>query len=102
MTSTIRGNDNFDSSKIMGVGQTWQDMTSSRAIGSTYTNSTGAPLYVAILGGYSTGATITVNGYSFGASTSGGQIGLFNFIVPPSHTYSITGLSPLTKWSELR
>ena len=35
----------FDTSVIpIGVGQTWQNVTSSRAIGTIYTNSTGRPI----------------------------------------------------------
>ena len=38
----------LDSSSVFGVGQSWQDVTSSRAINTVYTNSTGKPIIVNI------------------------------------------------------
>ena len=32
----------------LGVGQTWQDMTASRSLGVTYTNTTGKPITISI------------------------------------------------------
>ncbi len=32
----------------IGIGQTWQDLTASRTIGVTYTNTTGKPIFVAL------------------------------------------------------
>lgn len=32
----------------IGVGQTWQSVTGSRAMGSTYTNSTGKPIFISV------------------------------------------------------
>lgn len=41
----------FANSYDLGVGQTWQDVTDSRALGVTYTNSTGKPIMVSVTGG---------------------------------------------------
>lgn len=38
------------SAQIFGANQTWQDVTSQRSIGVTYTNSTGKPIQVCIIG----------------------------------------------------
>jgi len=49
MASEIRGVDNFDSAVVnqgLGVGQTWVDYSSTRATGTTYTNSGDRPILV--------------------------------------------------------
>lgn len=33
---------------LIGYGQTWQDVTASRALGTTYTNSTGKPIMICV------------------------------------------------------
>ena len=53
--------------KEIGVGQTWQDVTASRVIGATYTNSTGKPIMVSFDSygahtGASQGMAIAING----------------------------------------
>jgi hypothetical protein len=94
----------------IGIGQTWQDVGGSRALGTTYTNSTGKPIMVAV--------SLQVNGaFNFSSATVGGvtvaQFGssdsqntdrnTVSFIVPDSTTYSITGAGAgLLTWAELR
>lgn len=91
----------------IGVGQTWQDMKASRAHGTTYTNTTGRPIYVYIYNGISTNNsfTITVNGVSWGGYYfSNGNCGTPTFIVPAGGTYSVSTGASLTiaNWMELR
>jgi hypothetical protein len=84
-------------SDVIGVNQTWQNMTSSRAFGTTYTNSTGKPIALSI---FATGATpnLTVGSTIFiGASASGTAF----TIVPNGGTYSATS-GTLNTWYELR
>lgn len=97
----------------IGVGQTWQDVTGSRSLGTTYTNSTGKPIMVAITN-YNGGANgvflnITVAGVAI--LTNGGWPGGANamyatgtVIVPDGATYSAnaSGGGSLNKWIELR
>ena len=102
MASVIRGSDNFDSLVHQGIGvnQTWQDVTASRAVGVTYTNTTGKPIQVAYT---SWGlALILVNSLEIVKSQSGNWIVSFSFIVPNGATYKITDGSMGTHWSELR
>ena len=97
--------------KEIGVGQTWQDLTASRAIGTTYTNSTGKPIYVKIVCTAPQNVSIspTVDGVvlasSSGSFTANARTSS-DFIVPNGATYSITGiggsLTSITTWSELR
>jgi len=44
----------------LGVGQTWQDMTSSRALNVTYQNTTGRPIFIALSGTVSGNATMSI------------------------------------------
>lgn len=98
----------FVSNTALGVNQTWQNLTSSRALGTTYTNSTGKPIQIAVSIG-SVGAdsniSISINSvvviqqsirapYNQGASAS--------VIIPNGANYSATGGQVLLTWFELR
>ena len=82
-------------SSTFGVGQTWQNMTSSRVSGTTYTNSTNRPLEVYIYTGKNggtfqvDGATLPVHGYS-----------MVQIVVLSGKTYSFNG--SFEAWWELR
>jgi len=91
----------------LGAGQTWQDVKASRAHGTTYTNTTGRPIYVHIYNSISTNGifTIVVNGVSWGGYYySNGNCGTPTFIVPAGGTYSVSTGASLTvaNWMELR
>ena len=94
----------------IGVNQTWQDVSASRAIGTTYTNSTGKPIVVAITYTNSAGNSVqglTINGvavYCAGIESAGLPSG-FSLIVPNGATYvtvSNTGTMTKVTWNELR
>lgn len=95
----------------LGYGQTWQDVTSSRAAGTTYTNSTGKPIMVSVTStflGSDSGLSITVDsvlvaiGNAY-ANTSLGGAGGVTVIVPAGSTYSVAlSHSNLYSWAELR
>ena len=94
-------------SDVIGVGQTWQSVTGSRALLTNYTNSTGKPIqvYIVCTGGSSNGATLTIAGNTpaqLYANTSGGRVALF-CIIPNSTVYQL-GDSGATihSWWELR
>ena len=91
-------------SDVIGVGQTWQNVTASRAANTTYTNTTGRPIQVSVVlnqnnisgsisvdGGIIESSTM-VTGYSNPASVSA--------IVPNGSTYSVN--VTFSRWSELR
>ena len=40
----------LDATSAFGVGQTWQNMTASRVVGTTYTNTSGRPIMVSVQG----------------------------------------------------
>ena len=97
----------------IGVGQTWQSVTGSRALGTTYTNSTGRPIMVSMtVARTSDGANATLSVGGVAACVAGGgsvQSGFtlhsnFSAIIPDSTTYVVTtsGSVSLTSWAELR
>jgi hypothetical protein len=105
-------------SQVFGGSQTYQDVTSSRALSTTYTNSTGAPIFVnivitgsannfgRILLSYNGAAAVTVGFWYNASSTAGGFAG---FIIPNGATYAVTtvvsgggGSASLSTWTELR
>ena len=96
----------------LGAGQTWTDVTGSRALSTTYTNTTGRPIQVSV-SGYTGGGTsggaiyITAGGLtSFGSWAYSGAvpIGTSSIIVPAGASYyaTPTGSVSLTYWIELR
>lgn len=94
-------------SQVLGVGQTWQDVTASRTAGVTYTNSTGKPIQIAITTTSNpTGHTQTLNVNSgiFGYHATSVGSNFSAYIIPNNATYSITidGGAVLNKWQELR
>lgn len=93
----------------IGYGQTWQNLTGSRAAGTTYTNTTGKPIMVAISnsGNPYQQFTLFVNGSATVLSNSGGinysHTGPIVAIIPSGATYSISiTTGTLSYWSELR
>lgn len=98
------GNILINGSGILGIGQTWQDVTSIRSLGVTYTNNTGRPIYIFInfsdLG--STGYVL-LNGVSTG-TLDFGVVGKqqISFIIPNGNTYLVSTGSTISAWLELR
>jgi hypothetical protein len=84
----------------IGVGQTWQNLTSSRSSGVTYTNSTTKPIMVMLNTNQVT--TIVVGGVQIvqgnGYNTAMPE---YAFIVPAGSTYVVT-TSLIQIWAELR
>jgi len=95
----------------IGVNQTWQDVVGSRTSGVEYTNTTGKPIMVAIVGTTTTTSNSRVDSY-LGAIRVGriqgtnGEvtIGDSSFIVPNDASYTVTSVQGATidVWSELR
>jgi hypothetical protein len=100
----------------IGIGQTWQNVTGSRALGTTYTNSTGKPILVNVVQ-YNGGAngvfiTLTIDGVMVdrdGGWPGGGNPMYANVsgIVPNGSTYSAAATGgnatgSLNNWAELR
>jgi len=96
MPSVIRGSDDFDSDEYGGLGhnQTWQNVTSSRSSGVTYTNTTGKPIMVSIRSDDVASTAwfrIVVDGIIvIGLQQAGTtyQLGVGGIVVPNGSTYS--------------
>jgi hypothetical protein len=93
----------------VGVGQTWQNMTSSRAVNTTYTNSTGKPIMVNVYDadGESRSATLRVDGITVAKTAfnlGGGGTATLSAIVPNGSSYIVVpgGNWTLANWAELR
>ena len=107
---TVAAGDDARFGKMFGVGQTPQDVTASRSLGVTYTNSTGKPIAVgvAVRGGISLTTTASLNGvpYCYDASTATNASGNgVWFVVPDGMTYSVEctqTAATITFWTELR
>lgn len=90
----------------IGWGQTWQDVTSSRAASTTYQNTTGKPISFAVAAaGYNRGAlqvsTDGVNWVSVGTASDFSSAGSgSSAIVPNTNYYRFT--AGFSYWSELR
>lgn len=103
------GGNALDSMQSIGFGQTYQNVTGSRVLGTTYYNTTGKPILVHAIvsnGGGSTSFTnFTVNGFTMPTqSAPAGGYGTADFVVPPGQSYSVlnTGGFSSVQWSELR
>jgi hypothetical protein len=97
----------------IGDGQTWQDVTSSRTMGTTYTNSTGKPIMLVAQanrnGASTSGIGITIGGVfvpvCYGTNSDGGNTAVGSIIIPIGATYVLSVTSePLSSYSiyELR
>ncbi len=94
-----------------GSGQAWTDVSGSRAIGSTYTNTTGAPISVSVAYQLTSGngLALNVNGGAVAAVSGNSGTTLYqsmSAVVPNGGTYSVTyfvgSASTLVEWKELR
>lgn len=104
------GGQAFAALSSLGYGQTWQDVTGSRALDTTYYNTTGRPILVFVSLGNTppnTTAAMSIDGSNFVNFSTGGTAGVTTAplyaIVPPGSSYRVaSGAGTLAKWSELR
>lgn len=88
----------------IGVGQTWQDVKSSRTAGTVYQNTTGKPIQLRITFNNGAGDFLYVGPTSSPATEVGRSVAsAFNQcypIIPNNHYYKVTG--SIITWEELR
>ena len=109
---TFNNNSVQDVGAVGTGGQTWQDVTASRAGGTTYTNSTGKPIQVNISGRSNSTTsflTLFVNGvavqqsYFFFNTGSQSNPSTLTAIVPAGSNYSVSVTNYILQiWAELR
>lgn len=95
---------------LFGPGQTYQTLTGSRAIATTYTNSTGATILVNVIAQMSLASSslyATVDGVNiFGSySPSASEYASLTFVVAPGKTYIVRptiGTASSHVWTEMR
>jgi hypothetical protein len=94
---------------VVGKGQTWQNVAGSRALNTTYTNSTGRPIFVVISvqPSASGNTTLVLDGVTYGQAVSASTatiVGTVTLIVPNGGTYRLNsgGTVSITNWLELR
>ncbi len=98
--------------QAFGIGQTWQDVTASRALGTTYTNTTGKPIFVVVSGNPSNlpeTLILTIGGVVVWKQNIDGENYETNVvvsgIVPSFSPYSVTtdgNNTTISRWVELR
>ncbi len=101
--------------QIMGLAQTWQDVTASRAVTTVYQNTTGRPIAVNVSGGGTSSGlssldtspdniTWTKVGYGVFDTSGAHRMGASFIIVPPGHYYRMTTVASgtISTWLELR
>jgi hypothetical protein len=109
-TPSITSSEIATLSRVMlgNSSQTWTNVTASRAFGTTYTNSTGAPIMVVIafaFPGAGAAGQFTVGGVliTFGQVNSAYiQLASGSAIVPPGATYIFGTNTTINQWLELR
>lgn len=102
---------------VLGVGQSWQDVSASRVLNTSYRNTTGRPIQVSISVNKGAGASATMSiqvstdnvnwtkVVGYGGYSSGGGWTFSSMIIPNNVYYraSDTGSgSNITGWAELR
>jgi len=94
------GGQAFAAIQSLGYGQTWQNMTASRAYGVTYTNSTAKPIMISVSSASQTNTWIgnVLNGLALPNQLTS----TITYIIPSGYTYLLSGNSALTAWLELR
>ena len=106
VSGTVAAGDDSRFGLTIGVGQTWRDVASSRALNTTYTNSTGKPIFVSVtcanqqmgtsikLRVGSVVSSLTYKGSNTDVPLSG--------IIPNGATYSVVATDGIiTNWAEL-
>ena len=95
----------LDITSAFGIGQTYQNVTTSRVIGTTYTNSDAKARLVIVQGSTSNGSiTVTVDGETLPSMNIGNNLAVSIctwFIVLPTKSYSVSGVT-LGKWVEMK
>ncbi|HCR3777862.1 TPA: hypothetical protein ON750_003528, partial [Morganella morganii] len=94
-----------DTKNVIGIGQTWQNMTASRAIGTTYTNATTKPIMISVTKLGRAATTLYINNQVVSSVDYGdGNLqGSLSTIIPAGSTYKIEVYSgTIQGWWELR
>lgn len=103
IASTAFVNESISARPSIGISQTWQDVTASRAKGVTYTNGTGRPIQIFINFDPDGGSSVLrIAGHPFNVNDNSSEF--VSAIIPAGNTYSLSawGTANTMKWLELR
>ena len=93
---------------VFGVGQTWQNLTSSRVSGTIYTNTTGRPIAVKVSSNYTSSSNTLflyvneIEVQQIRQDADGSVNAWADLIVPSGSSYRIDSSNGFSNWSELR
>ena len=91
---------------LLGVGQTWQDLMGSRVRGTSYQNTTGRSIMVAVStdgGGTASSFEVSVDNSTWiEVGYAAAFFGTYQVIVPDDWYYRANGSDGLDSWAELR
>lgn len=92
--------DSLISTSGIGVSQTWQDVSGSRAVSTAYQNTTGKPIQINV----DTNADVTLQLSSDNSTyiSVGTTLNGVTAIVPDDHYYKVNGSGTIGYWAELR
>lgn len=91
----------------LGINQRWQDVTSQRRFGETYTNTTGKPIYIQVNVNNAANVLFWVEINGLKIEHNEDYRCVMNYIIPPDATYKVYSQNGATnyvytKWYELR
>src|SRR5690606_37860811 len=89
---------------VLGMGQTWQDMTESRFSGVTYTNNTGRTIFVLISTNNNTISEFYIDDKFIYVQDNEGALSIISAPIPNGSTYRLNGQTNRASfsWLELR
>lgn len=88
--------------KFFGAPQTWQDLTASRATGTTYTNGTGREIKVAVTTNGVNAMSVEIAGFIVNPVVAGQTSAWFSVQAGESYSIPTTNSPAIAKWSERR
>ena len=93
--------------RSLGIDQRWQEVTSQRRFGETYTNTTGKPIYVQVNVNNAANVMFTFKINNLEIEHNEDYRCVMNYIIPPNATYKVYSQNGATnyvytKWCELR
>jgi hypothetical protein len=90
---------------VLGMGQAWQDMSASRTHSTSYQNTTGRSIMIAIraTGSFrSLQASPDNSSWADICAVGGDSNAQISPVIPPGHYYRINGSTTVVTWTELR
>ena len=87
--------------KALGDGQTWQNLTASRALNTNYTNTTGRAIALSVFGTTNAGVRVLLDGVDVSTNGYNAASSLSTFLVIPAGAVYRVEIA-VAKWMELR